>query len=381
MNPFQANSIIFQAFAGKIYGCSPRAIYEAMLADESFKDFTFTWALRDVDEHRFLLEDPRTRIVRYESDEYYEAYAQSKYWIVNHMIPLTIPKQSSQVMVQCWHGTPLKRLRADIIEDSIIADSSSEILRKNSIDTQRYDYFISPSRYATERFTAAFRLNAPEVDVDLLEVGYPRNDFLATFTDDDVDQIKTKLKIPSDKKVLLYAPTWRDDLHDADMNYFYEPAVDFSALQRQLGDSYVVLFRLHTNISETLDLSDYEGFIYDVSNIDNINELYIVSDILMTDYSSVFFDYGNLKRPILFYMYDKDHYENELRGFYLPVSELPGDIVMTQDEIVARLQNFEGYKERTKEQINAFHDKFNYLDDGHAAERVIDRVFSNKKEI
>lgn len=375
MTHIQDKTIVFQAFAGKIYGCSPRAIYEVMLRDPRFDDFTFIWVFQDVDRHDFLLQDARTRIVHHESAAYYEAFRHAKYWVVNHMIPLTITKLPGQVMIQCWHGTPLKKLRTDISEDSVIPDSASDILRKNSIDTRRYDYFISPSRYASKHFTEAFRLDAPEVDVEMLEVGYPRNDYLATFTGSDALRIKKELGIPQDKKVLLYAPTWRDDQYDANMEYRYEPAVDFAALQRSLGDSYVVLFRLHTYITETLNLKEYAGFIYDVSHVDNINELYIVSDILVTDYSSVFFDFANLKRPILFYMYDKDHYQQELRGFYLPVSELPGDIVTTQSELVERLQDFEAYQERTKQRIAAFHDTYNYLDDGRASERVIDSVW------
>ena len=112
----------------------------------------------------------------------------------------------------------------------------------------------------------------------------------------------------------------------------------------------MILFRAHYFIANSFDFEKYGDFIYDVSKIDDINELYIISDILITDYSSVFFDYANLKRPIIFYMYDLDHYEKELRGFYVDLEELPGDIVKRKD-IVDILNNIKGYKAKYKENI------------------------------
>ncbi len=137
----------------------------------------------------------------------------------------------------------------------------------------------------------------------------------------------------------------------------------------------MILFRAHYFIANSFDFEKYGDFIYDVSKIDDINELYIISDILITDYSSVFFDYANLKRPIIFYMYDLDHYEKELRGFYVDLEELPGDIVKKEKDIVDILNNIKGYKAKYKEKYKKFNQKFNYLDDGKAAKRVINQIF------
>src|SRR5690606_15469637 len=143
---------------------------------------------------------------------------------------------------------------------------------------------------------------------------------------------------------------------------------DFDYLRKELSDEWVILFRPHYFIANAFDFRKYKGFIHDVSEVEDINELYLISDVLMTDYSSVFFDYANLKRPMIFYMYDLEHYAKDLRGFYFDLKELPGDIVKSEKEIVGILNDLGGYQNKYRGQYEMFSDKFNYLDDGRAAE-------------
>lgn len=103
--------------------------------------------------------------------------------------------------------------------------------------------------------------------------------------------------------------------------------MDFDALRQELGDEYVILFRVHYLVASKFSFDDYEGFIYNVSNYDDINHLYLIADLLITDYSSVFFDYGILKKPMLFYMYDLEDYKDSIRGFYFGIDKLPGKII------------------------------------------------------
>ena len=135
---------------------------------------------------------------------------------------------------------------------------------------------------------------------------------------------------------------------------------------------------MHYWIVDQLDLSKYPGFVYNGSDYDDITELYMISDICMTDYSSVFFDYANLKRPILYYMYDLEKYRDVLRGFYLDVEkELPGPILQTNDEVVEAIKNIDKVTEEYKDKYAEFYDRFCCIDDGHAAERVVKAVFEN----
>ena len=132
---------------------------------------------------------------------------------------------------------------------------------------------------------------------------------------------------------------------------------------------YVVLFRSHYFITNSLNLEKYKNFIYDVSNYNEINELYIISDMLITDYSSVFFDYANLNKPIIFYMYDLDLYKNKLRDFYLDLDMLPGKIVQNQKDLVREIKNVKKIKNEN------FKKKFNYLDDKNSSKRVVEAIF------
>ena len=131
-----------------------------------------------------------------------------------------------------------------------------------------------------------------------MEIGYPRNDFLINHTQEDIRMIKEKLEIPEDKKVILYAPTWRDNQHEAGTGFTYDLNVNFDALRQELGDEYVILFRVHYLVASKFSFDDYEGFIYNVSNYDDINHLYLIADLLITDYSSVFFDFAYIKTSL-----------------------------------------------------------------------------------
>jgi len=373
--PVNQKMVIFDAFNGRSYCCSPKAIYETMKGDSRFDEFIFVWVFRDPSKYEFLKRD-RTSLVAYQSKEYYTAYAVAGTWIINAMIPLDIPKRRSQTLVQCSHGTPLKRLRADVVKDTKnVMDSYDDMIRKNKIDTVRYDYFVSPSRFTSSKFRSAFLLEKLGKDDIILETGYPRNDALHSYSQKDAEAIKKRLKIPKNKKVILYAPTWRDDQFSDEEGFTFKPPVNFEYLKETLSDEYVILYRAHYLISESFDFTMYKNFIFNVSAYDDINDLYIISDVLVTDYSSVFFDFANLQRPILFFMYDKEHYKNDLRGLYLPFDALPGDIVTTEDQLVERLGDIENYTKKSSKRLAEFSKEYNYLDDGHASERVIAKVF------
>lgn len=367
-------TILFEAFGGRNYTCSPKAIYEKMLSMPQFKNFKFVWAFLDTDIHD-VKEDKRTTIVKSKSKEYYKYCSIAKYWIVNSIMEESLTKKKGQVYVQCWHGTPIKKLRCDIEVDGSVLNTIKEIRKRNDIDAKRFDYFISPSKYCTEKFISAFNLKKLNKENIIIEEGYPRNDFLFNKTQKDITLIKEKLKIPINKKVIFYLPTFRDNQHTSGIGYIYELQIDFDRLRKAIGDEYVVLFSPHYFIANSIDLSKYEGFVINVARYDEINELYLVSDIIMTDYSSVFFDFANLKRPIVFYMYDYDLYQSRLRDFYISLDELPGPITRTQEELEKCIINIETEFPKYERKYEDFNKKYNYLDDGNASERVIKEIF------
>ena len=372
-------TILFEAFGGRNYTCSPKAIYEKMLEMPQFDNYKFVWAFLEPDKHE-IKNDKRTIVVTSKSKEYYKYCSIAKYWIVNSIMLEFVTKKKEQIYVQCWHGTPLKKLRYDIEKNGAALNTIKEIRKRNDIDAKRFDYFISPSKYCTEKFTSAFNLKALGKENIIIEEGYPRNDFLFNKTENDIIAIKQKLNIPLDKKVIFYLPTFRDNQHASGIGYTYQMQLDLKRFKEKFENEYVMLFSPHYFIANSIDLSEYDRFVINVARYDEINELYLVSDIIMTDYSSVFFDFANLKKPMIFFMYDYDIYQGQLRDFYISLDELPGPIAKNQDELEYHLENIYKEFEKYKDKYIAFNQKYNYLDDGNASLRVIKKIFKEEKK-
>ncbi len=400
-------AVLFKAYSGRGYACSPRAIFEAMTRDPAYDDFEIYWAFREpmaraLAARGFVVrglddDGPATEqvdldvalgpealellrraiIVVWGSREYFEAHARTAYWFSNSVIAWHLRPRAGQAYIQTWHGTPLKRLGCDI--DLSMAHnalySGKQTHARYAWEGERFTYLLSPSAFATEKFSSAFDLATEEQRAKVLELGYPRNDRLHTFTNEEVARVRQRLGIPDGKKVIVYCPTWRDDQHSATLGgYTLRLPLDFGTLRDALGDEYVVLFRAHYLIANSFDFAATDGFVIDASHVSDINDLYLASDVLVTDYSSVFFDYANLGRPMVFYMYDLDRYANDMRGFYIDLDELPGPIVKNQAEMTAAILDAQATRPQYADKYARFRDRFTGLDDGHAGERVLKRV-------
>mgnify|MGYP003289436186 CR=1 FL=1 len=292
--------IIFGCFNGRSYCDSPKAIYNYLINDERFNDYEFVWAFKEPEEHKFLENNKNTKVIDMKSKEFYKTLGKAKYWVFNYKIQDYIFPKENQVFVQCWHGTPLKRLGCDLEHFNNAMNTVSEIIKRYHIEASKFSYFLSPSKFASEKFATAWDLERINKKDIMLEEGYPRNDFLINYNQEDIARIKKALNIENEtRKILLYAPTYRDNQHTAGLGYTYKTEVDFDKLQKELSKEYIILFRAHWLVAQEFDFEKYKDFIIDVSNYDDINELYVIADMLITDYSSVFFDYANLKRPII----------------------------------------------------------------------------------
>ncbi|MGR5142801.1 CDP-glycerol glycerophosphotransferase family protein [Photobacterium sp. DNB23_23_1] len=357
------DTFVFECFQGKNASDSPWSIYLELLKVPS--DYNFIWVL-DKNNNKLeslLLSNHNTKVVYYGTEEYDQAYANAGYWITNCRLPFRLKKKKGQKYIQCWHGTPLKKLGFDIEHGTYSTTSKMGMRYSYQVDSDRYDYFISPSSYASKCFSSAFGIPKEKI----IEVGYPRNDALITFSEDihRISNIKQNLGIDLSKKVVLYAPTWRDmQFSTVSQSYYFNNPLENSDFTDGFDENCVFLFRGHY-FSESH--KEHSHFI-DVSNYNDVNDLYLISDILITDYSSVYFDYALLNRPIVFFMYDRAHYENENRGFYIDVdSHMPGPIYDRLDAL--RL----GIKKAPIQVCHQkFNQKFNTYEDGGSAKRVID---------
>lgn len=376
--------ITFCVFSGKGYSDSPRAIYEYMLSCEQYQDYHFVWIFKHPSQFRWLEENPRTTLVKWNSNAYREAMAKAGYWIFNYRVSDHIWPREDQVYVECWHGTPLKRLGYDLTAGGNVMNTTKEIRQKYDLDSAKFKYIISPSPYCSEKFTSAWNLAAQGKESAILEQGYPRNDALLNATPEKVQSIKENLHITDEeingKKVILYAPTWRDNQHTSGVGYSYELGVDFQRLRDALGEEYIILFRAHYLVANSFDFDAFQGFVYNVSTYPDINDLYLAADLLITDYSSVFFDYANLKKPILFYMYDLAAYRDDIRGFYIGLEELPGPIVETEEDLIRAIPQ-QMVSSDWDAKYDAFLKKFAPFDDGQASRRVTEIILGEKPNV
>lgn len=368
--PNRKDVIVFESFLGKQYSDNPRAIYEYLIEHE-YK-YTMYWSMDKNSIKKF--QGQNIVCLRRFSIKWIIIMSRAGYWVSNSRLPLWIPKPRRTKYVQTWHGTPLKRLALDM-EEVYMPGTSKEKYKKNFIsETRKWDYLISPNSYSTNVFRRAFNYNK-----EILESGYPRNDYLANSTNQDfIRHLKKKCKLPIDKKVILYAPTWRDDQYYEIGKYKFTLKLEIDKLMAELGDDYVIALRLHYLVADDIDLSGYESFVYNFSSHQDIRDLYLISDILITDYSSVFFDYANLKRPMIFYVYDVDNYRDNLRGFYFDIElEAPGPLVKTTDEVVLEVKKIEHGSFVPCKSTLEFYNKFCYLEDGNATERVVKSIFND----
>ncbi|MFC0013771.1 MULTISPECIES: CDP-glycerol glycerophosphotransferase family protein [Allobacillus] len=364
--PRRKKTVIFESFHGKQYSDNPRAIYEYM--KKHYHDYNLIWSADRRYTHVF--KKANVPNVKRLSIRWLFVMGRAKYWIVNTRLPLWIKKPKNTVYVQTWHGTPLKKLGIDIDHVSMPGTNTEKYKKNFTLEAEKWDYLISPNEYSTEIFKHAFQFHKK-----VIESGYPRNDYLVNSNESKtIEEIKRRLRLPLDKKVLLYAPTWRDNQYFHKGSYKFDLPFDLKQMEEELSDDYVLIFRMHYLISSNLDLSEYSDFAFDFSSYEDIRDLYLVSDTLITDYSSVFFDYAILNRPIIFYVYDLEEYRDELRGFYFDFEEeAPGPLVKTTDGLLQVIDELNESKEVSS--LRDFRYNYNALEDGNASHRVVNEIF------
>ncbi len=363
--PVKENVILFETFMAKNYSDSPKYIYEYIA--QNHPEYECVWAINDGAKIPY-----GAKTVKRFSFQYAYYLAVSKYLVFNVRPPLWYRKREEQVFLETWHGTPLKRL---VFDQEEVTSASPKYKQQFYRQRKDWDFLVSANPFSTKTFRSCFLYEG-----EMLEYGYPRNDILYWPNKNEIaQQLKEKLGIPKDKKTILYAPTWRDDQHYGSGQYKFELALDLQLMKERLQDDYVVLLRTHHYISDHIDVSGLGDFVINLSSYDDISEIYLISDICITDYSSVFFDYANLKRPILFYTYDFDKYKNQLRGFYIDMNtEVPGPLLYTSEQVVQAIEDIDEITEEYKERYDQFYDRFCCYDDGHASEHVAEAMLAKK---
>ena len=356
--PIDESLAVYAAYWYRGYACNPAAIYEK--ARELAPGVRGVWVVKRG--HRPLPEGVDHVVSG--SRAYYRTIARAKYLINNATFPPEVVKRPGAVHVQTHHGTPLKTMGLDQPKfPASTVGYNAERMRRN---IAKWDYSITANRHTTLLWDRQFPIRG-----ETLETGYPRNDRLARATAQDVAAARAELGIAPGERVVLYAPTHRE------WHATFTPVLDVDALAEALGPDTRVLLRGHY-------FYGLAGFparhprVTDVTSFPTVETLYLAADALITDFSSVMFDYAVLDRPLIIYAPDWEIYR-AVRGVTFDLAaEHPGTFARTFDELVAAFRTGQVDGPEAAAARARFRARFCALEDGHAAERVVRRVFSGE---
>jgi len=351
--PTDEKMIIFSGHTRK-YNDSPRAIYEYMISRQEYKDYKYVWALEDP-EHADV---PGPAIkVKADTRAYFKMTLQAKYWITCVNIERSLHyKKNDCLYLNTWHGTALNTI-------------GNEAGGRKDYNFSNIDFFCYESEFQKEHCMKGFNTR----EEAMIPTGYPRNDTLYNVKPEEVLSLKKELGLPFDKKLILYAPTWRDS-KDNGKTCAIKPPINVNYWEKELKDDYIVMFRMHAYTNKLLGL-EFNDTLRDYSSYPNVNDLFKVADILVSDYSSCLSDYCILERPMICFAYDYDEYK-ATRGLNIDFNkEMPSGIKSTEYEVIKHIKtmNYDAECAKTK----AFKEKFTGIG-GHATEICVEKLFGIK---
>ena len=345
------NLILFNSFGGKKYNDSPKVIFEQLLNHPKSKKLKLVWALENPDN----FDIPHAIKIEINSFKYFIIALKAKYWVSSVNIERGLKfKKDNTIYLNTWHGAGTKKI-------------GNAVSKRKDYDFSNVNYLLVQSNFEKNIFINDFGA----IEENFLLSGFPRSDELFKTEKKQIDIYKRKLEIPKYKKIILYAPTWRESKNNGS-SYDLNIPLDIKKWQEKLIDEYVILFRTHTFTTNILNLK-FNDLIIDVSDYHNVNHLLMISDILITDYSTIVFDYSILEKPFLCFGYDYYEYKNE-RGLYLDIEdEYPNGVQKNEDEIIDLILNMNYEKECEKTRV--FKEK--YIEaGGNATELAIKSLFS-----
>lgn len=362
--PIDPQLAVFAAYWYRGYACNPRAIYEK--ARELVPGMRGVWivnpkgAAQMPDGVEYVVAGTR---------EYYDVLARARILVNNVNFPDHYVKREGTLHVQTHHGTPVKYMGIDL-KTSAVAGQRMDfeaLLRRCA----RWDFSVTSNHFSTEIWERAYPTR-----YESLEVGYPRNDALARPDAETARRVREALGVGPDQVAVLYAPTHREYWPS------YVPVLDVGALAEAIGPNYVLLVRAHYFYDADPQLAELhrQGRVRDVAAYASVEELCLAADVLMTDYSSIMFDYAVLDRPIVIHAPDWDTYRS-LRGTYFDLmAEPPGIVTTTAAEVVEAFESGAVWGDAAARSRAEFRARFCTLDDGRAAERVVRRVWLGERE-
>lgn len=359
------NAVLFESFGGSGVSDSGLGIFnELMKRDASSPKY---WSVRDAS---IPVPQGAERVFRY-SERWYELLHTAEYVVNNNNFPFFYQKHPDQKYVQTWHGTPLKKIANDIPSSSLSL-AYIDLMKR---EVGYWDYLLAQNDFAADTLPSAFDYSG-----SVLNLGYPRNDALvAEESQQKREEARRLLGLPAGQQAVLYAPTWRDNVRTFNNRYMMADFLDYAAAGDLLGPDYVFLLRGHSNVSSGRTKPNHRNVI-DVTDYPNINDLYLAADILVTDYSSVMFDFCVTGKPIYFLTPDLDEYRDKVRGFYFDFeSAAPGPLCADTSALCGAIAADVSGKDY-ESKYDEFRQRFAPRDDGNASVRVVDAIWGESQE-
>ena len=353
--PINRKKVVICSYFGKGYGDNGKAIAEALLKLDPTLDIV--WGVKS----QFKDSVPENiRTVEYNSVKYLWELATAAAWVDNSRKNAGITKRKKQFYVQTWHGTvALKRIEQDVQEN---LDEFYVAGAKN--DSKMANVILSGCSFFTKLCKKAFWF-----DGEILECGSPRSDALFNTDFEKQQEVKASLGIPADKKVVLYAPTFRADGNLDCYNMDFEAVLD--ALEKKTGDSWVFCMRLHPNVSDKADFIKYSDRIVNGTNYPDLYELIPACDLVISDYSSVMFDAGLINKSVMLFANDISDYAAD-RNFYFDIKNLPFDLAESNGELLDCINAFDNAD--YLEKLARFNKEIGFCENGTAAKTVAERI-------
>lgn len=354
--PVDKNKIAIVNFCGKGFGDSGKAVALTLL--EKKPDLDIVWIANE--KYRETIPAP-IRFVRYCSVAYYKEMATAGVWIDNARKGREVLKRKNQYYIQMWHGDlGLKKAEKDAesaLTPTYLADAQ--------YDSRMADLFLSGSDFFTARIHDAFWY-----DGEILKCGIPRMDVAFHPVEGIRDMVREKLGIPADKRIVLYAPTFRD--HGEMDCYQLDFAGALETLRASTGEDWVFAVRLHPNIVEKADFIPYSNTVFNATTYPDLYELLPAVDMVVTDYSSLMFEAGFLGKPVILFATDIAEYVSTRGEFYFDIRSLPFPLAENNQELLNRLSDFD--KIAYAQAIHQFYEEVGLYEGGRASEQVADRI-------
>ena len=363
--PLQQNLVMYEAYNGRDFAGNPYALFLYLLDNPEYSHLVHVLVAPSARHPKVSAyrQHPRVRIVQPDCAGYVRFAETCHYFINNASYKPYLVKRQGQVYVYTWHSTLLKKLAFD--------KGAPWEARNVSRALVAADYFISPNRFTTDILLRSHGVHG-FVDGAIAEFGYPRNDLTVN---GDQKELKERLGISPEEKLVLFAPTWRGEQFAVDT--VRETLSWRDTLQVSLPENYRVLVKFHTMVYRFLDAKALNKCA--PLGMDT-NELLAATDVLVTDYSGIFFDFLVTGRPVLFFTPDKEAYAKAKNGFYLDLDTLPGPVYQDIGQVVLAFGQLDSIRQEYASRYRDFQCLYVGDDDGKASERTVDLVFGGKSD-